>query len=339
MISRRWVTGGALALGLALSAFSSAQERLFTPEEMRADIAFMMQTFEDVHPNIYAYAYKADTTYKRQQLEGQLTRPMNVNDFHDLLEPFVDGFGDGHTGIVGSGKRYANQLASDEANPNSYRFSVPKSGVGLIDFRAFANLERFQSFLQDTFTQIQANKISTLIVDLRANGGGNSALGDALLQYLTNQRFRQFSRTEIKVSTQLTDWIGKGGASLPWPAGTAIGSIYKLEDGWVLPRENLLRFSGFVYILTSYNTFSSASQLAATVKDLKLGVVVGEETRGHPTTYGDFITFLLPNSDLEAFVSTKYFVRPGGFDEGRGVIPDVQIPSDQALSWVLEQVK
>ena len=42
---------------------------------------------------------------------------------------------------------------------------------------------------------------------------------------------------------------------------------------------------------------------------------------------------------LELRVSYKYFVRPGGFDDGRGVLPDVEVPASQALQWVLSHVR
>lgn len=299
----------------------------------------MMQTFEDVHPNIYAYLYKADATFKRQQLEAQLTQPLSITAFHDSLEPFVDGFGDGHTLVTSVGSSLQTQLAQQSVDPNSYTFSVPKPSVALIDFRAMEGLERFKTFLNDTFTQVKARGLTTLIVDLRNNGGGNSALGSALMDYLTDQPYRLFSRYEAKVSAQMTAYTAGAGQASLYPLGSPVGSVYKNEEPFVQPTQNPLRFKGKVYVLISSYTFSSALALTSAFKDFKIATLVGEETSASPSDYGEVYPFKLPNTGLEVWTSSTYWVRPSGFDDGRGVLPDVNVPSPQALEWVLEQVK
>jgi hypothetical protein len=333
MTLRRWATGGVLALGLLLSAFSNAQERLFTPEEMRADIAFMLQTFEEVHPNLYAKQSQAETATNRQNLESKLVQPLSIQGFYSLLAPFVETFEDGHTSALpldgGSGSGFSTP----------YGFTVPKTGVGLIDFREMRGLERFQGFLESTFTQIQTRALKTLIVDLRSNGGGDSALGTALLDYLTDQPYRLSARAEVKVSTQMAQFREAKGYGAAWPAGMANGAIFKTGISFDQPTQNALRFKGNIYVLISKETFSSAMQLASAFKDFKVGTLVGEETKEPATSYGEPIPFTLPNTGLEVRVSSTYWIRPSGLDDGRGVIPDVNVPSAQALQWVLEQVK
>lgn len=84
-------------------------------------------------------------------------------------------------------------------------------------------------------------------------------------------------------------------------------------------------FSDNIYVLTSSKTFSSASVFAATIKDYNIGQLIGEETGGLATHFGDLYEFKLPKSDLIAFVSHKYFIRPNGLDTHRGVVPDYNI--------------
>jgi len=64
---------------------------------------------------------------------------------------------------------------------------------------------------------------------------------------------------------------------------------------------------------------------ASTIKDYKLGTLIGEETGGLATSYGDIYPFQLPNTRLHCGVSHKRFVRPSGEDDGRGVLPDHQV--------------
>jgi Peptidase family S41 len=324
---------------LILGTVPKAEEQRFTPEQMKADLAFMLETFEAVHPNLYAKLPRTDTKYLQKDLENQLNEPMTFEKFGRLLQAFADRFQDGHTLLPDPGFTLRAQTATQAESPDSYKFSIPSFGIGLIDFRAFANPERFQKFLETTFTEIQRQKLTTLIVDLRNNGGGNSALGNTLLNYLTDKPFRQFSRAEVKVSPQFEAYLKARGSELPWPSGSPIGSIVKVEIPFVLPTPQPLRFAGKLYVLIDGPTFSSASAFASVIKDFKLGVLVGAETSGHPTDFGNIYPFKLPNSNLEAWVSSTYWVRPSGQDDGRGVIPDVETRPDRALDWVLRNTQ
>lgn len=64
------------------------------------------------------------------------------------------------------------------------------------------------------------------------------------------------------------------------------------------------------------------------IKDFGVGKIAGEETGGLASSYGDIYYNQLPNSELKFDVSFKYFIRPAGFDNGRGDIPDIQIAPD-----------
>jgi Peptidase family S41 len=323
---------------LILSTVPKAEEQRFTPKQMKGDLAFMLETFEAVHPNLYAKLSRGATQIWQADLEKKLIEPMTAATFQSVVKPLVDNFQDGHTFLLKPGQSLLAQISMQAQSPDSYQFSIPKPGIGLIDFRALENLPRFQKFLEVTFTEIQRQKLQVLIVDLR-NNGGDSALGDALLDYLTNKPFRQFSRAEVKVSTQFEAYLKVRGSEIPWPSRSPIGSIVKLEFPFISPTPNPLRFNGKLYVLIDDPTFSSASAFASTIKDFKLGVLVGTETSGHPTSCGEIYSFNLPNTRLEVGVSSKYFVRPSGQDDGRGVLPDILIQPDQALDWVLKNAQ
>ncbi len=326
----------AISLILVLNLTSQAQERKFSPEQMKTDLEFMLTTFEEVHPNLYLRFNKTEVEYARRKLENQLSSALTVQEFFELVDPFVNQFEDGHTQVIPPEVSRKKAGVNNDGSAEFYRFSVPKQGFGLIDFRSFENLERFQTFLKTTFLEIKSQGVQNLIVDLRYNGGGNSVLGDALLEYITDQPYRQFSRYEVKVSNQARTWFLSHGGNLPWADGQTIGSVYKAEEAWHKPAPNPLRFFGNVFVLIAYPTFSSAVSFAATIKDLKLGTLVGQETRGNPTDFGDYCVFKLPNTQLEATVSTTFWVRPGGFDNRHGVFPDVAVDAQKALEWVLE---
>jgi len=226
--------------------------------------------------------------------------------------------------------------------------SRPDLKTAIIDFRSFQDPKTFEAFLQQAFTDLKERGIGKLIIDIRQNGGGNSALGDALLGYLTDKPWRQFSKVELKVSKQIKDYYRDPlpvlkrlypqsyeavyQSSKDWYRSTYV-EISSTPDGQLFtsypeerrPAENPLRFQGQVYVLIGQRTFSSAVNLAATIKDYKLGTLVGEETGGLATQFGDIYSFWLPNTGLQLGVSHKKFYRPSGRDNGRGVLPDIEV--------------
>lgn len=204
-----------------------------------------------------------------------------------------------------------------------YTYTTLPGGVGLLDFRAFRDRERFEAFLAATFATIQRDAVRHLVIDLRNNSGGNSALGDDLMSYLTERPFRQFARIDVKVSEPMQR---RYDAFLSVQPGTMV----PIEGALVTPGPNPLRFTGNVYLLIGPHTFSSATGFAAMVKDMGIGTLVGEETGGLPTSFGDGYDFVLPFSRLNAIVSYKFFVRPSGADDRRGVLPDHVVHSEPA---------
>ncbi|MBF2798974.1 hypothetical protein J5295_09775 [Riemerella anatipestifer] len=59
-------------------------------------------------------------------------------------------------------------------------------------------------FADSAFAEIKNRNIKNLIIDIRKNGGGNSMVGDILLQYIAKTNFRQYSdNTLIEISNQV----------------------------------------------------------------------------------------------------------------------------------------
>jgi C-terminal processing protease CtpA/Prc len=218
-----------------------------------------------------------------------------------------------------------------------YSFEIINKDTALMTFDEFIYPDTFEVFLEGMFKQIKEKSIKNLIIDLRKNGGGSSTLGDMLLEYLTDKPFRQYSKIDVKMSMQFVERdIGIERISeiptnkIPKPYREHINKLLKDEFGFIIeweqefikPERNPLRFEGNVYVLTSRYTFSSATDFAATIKDHEIGKIIGEETGGWPTCYGDVICFTLPNSKISVGCSFKYFVRPSGEDTRAGVIPD-----------------
>jgi hypothetical protein len=56
-----------------------------------------------------------------------------------------------------------------------------------------------------------------------------------------------------------------------------------------------------------------------------IGYIVGEETSDDPTGYACIMLFELPNTKINIQNSTQYNIRPAGYDDQRGVIPDFKV--------------
>ncbi|CAH2213901.1 S41 family peptidase [Tepidibacter aestuarii] len=435
-----------LCLITAYANNTEEKENVYSKNQVKEDIEFMIKTMEDVHPNLYFKVSKEDIKKEIDEQLKEIDKPINSIDVYRKCAPIISKLQDGHTSIqlpqdyiekitasdkilymdveIEDGKMYIkntykkeyqkykgwmiesindkdsskiynemskyisgslkpfkeccmennfilnyyidNELKdeyiikikkdteeeiiklkgiskeeADKINPKNknnkdyYRYEKLNDNTGVITFNVFADLDKFKVFLDKTFEEINKDNINNLIVDLRKNGGGNSQLGDLLIEYIYDGNYAQANRCDIKISNEIikyySDLAKEKGASeeeikqLKDEYSKMLGQIYMQKP--VVSRDYLdkPKFKGDVYFLIGRNTFSSAVMLSSTVKDYKMGYLIGEETGGLATNYGDIYGFKLPNTGLDAFVSHKYFVRPNGLDTGRGVIPDYDI--------------
>ena len=201
---------------------------------------------------------------------------------------------------------------------------IAKYNTGIIEINSFSGgSTEFRKFLEDTFGKIKKNKVPNLIIDIRKNGGGNSVLGDALLDYLTDRPFRQFEGGQVKISKQAGN-LRQFQREFP-DRKLEIGSLVPVEVSFEQPKYNPLRFEGRKFILIDGAVYSSANSFASAIKCFNIATLLGEETGGTTTAYGDCLHFSLPNSKLLLDVAYKYFVEACGKPDGRGVIPDYEV--------------
>ena len=331
-----------LLLGLLGQTF--AQET-FSAADLRRDFEFIVQTIQDVHPNPHIHISEAELEQLQAQVENQLDEPLTAQAFYEVAGSYVNGLEDSHTFMLLESTLNADSLEYRVDQSRERRAYTQINGVGVLDLPSFwltpneqdeaRELEEFSDFFEESFKRFSDKGVTRLVIDLRNNSGGNSSVGDALTAYITDEPYRMFASSEVKVSQQLIDWWERVGMETPEDFSERIGEkvveTFSLESPPPIP----LRFEGEVFVLTSQGTASSAMDFAAVVKDFQIGTIVGEETGDLPTHVGDSIIFTLPTTGLELRVSHKYFVRPGDFDDGRGVLPDCEVEASQALQAVL----
>lgn len=195
-------------------------------------------------------------------------------------------------------------------------------------FDGFHDSDAARESADALFEEICERNARNLVIDLRFNGGGNSRAAEYLLDYLTSERYRFFSRVEVKVSKALRSAERLG--LLDSVAGLFQGRIVSGASPWRRPRDMEHRFDGFLYVIVGPRTFSTASGFAHVVKDYRLGTLVGEETGGVRLCFGDCPSFAMPHSHLRFSVSMKRFHAPipAPDDATRGSAPDVPITPD-----------
>jgi hypothetical protein len=148
---------------------------------------------------------------------------------------------------------------------------------------------------------------NALIIDLRKCGGGNPGMVALISSYL-------FEDEPIHLN------------NLYWRDEDFT------EQYWTLPYVPGKRFGGDkpVYLLTSDFTFSAGEEFAYNLQTRQRAVLVGEITGGgaHPGS-----PFRL-HPHFETFIPLGRAINPITKDnwEGRGVIPDISTPSEEALN-------
>jgi hypothetical protein len=201
--------------------------------------------------------------------------------------------------------------------------------------RMTADRTKFRYALQKIFSDIEAEHLRGIIVDIRNNGGGNSGLGDDLLAYINYKPYRPFAREIFKASPECRDSFVKR-----FPNAYETAELRKMQDGdrhtWSVdvhvPEPNALRFSGPVAFLIGPGTFSSANILANSIGDFHLATMIGRDTAEIPNNYGMPCPILLPNSRIEMDVPSTYFVRANGDESDRSdVHPDIYVAAKDAV--------
>jgi hypothetical protein len=238
-------------------------------------------------------------------------------------------------------KYFTKAFPEADNNYRNYKFRLADKNTACIEYNACIDFDKFKLFLDSTFTIIKRDRISNLIIDIRKNGGGDAGLNALLLTYLTSNPFYEYSKHIEKLTSDIR-------ASNEYYSQFKKDTIIERNTYVENKIKNPLLFNGNVYVLTSIETFSSGTQLAALIKDYHLGEIIGQETGGIPTCYGDHFDFVLPNTKTNCRVSYKWSLRPSGVDDNRGVIPDIILnPSlmdilsdkDKEMNYALNYIK
>lgn len=200
------------------------------------------------------------------------------------------------------------------ASKNFYYDIYEKYSLGVLTINTCELTEEYSNTLWNFFEQVEKRGIENVAVDIRNNGGGTSLV--------INELFRYFDTDGYYISGGCDVRIG--------------GMLIKNDREYVENHRQKYAFSGNVYVLTSYNTFSSAMMLAQAVQDNGIGKIIGEPCGNTPDMYGDILMFSTENCGISFTVSHKHFYRINKELSGQPLVPDIGTDADNALEKLHE---
>jgi len=187
-------------------------------------------------------------------------------------------------------------------------------------------------FIQQSFERIHEKQSSSLIIDVRDNGGGLDAPGAQLFSYLCDQPFEYY--TDKTINAREFDFYKYAPDAKPVPANRVVMKAdgkfhYHSDPGLGLQQPQQPHFGGKVFALMDGGSFSTTCEFLSMLPFHERGVLIGEEAAGgyYGCTCGFRINFTLPNSGVRVPLGmvTYYYAAADYKHASRGMIPDYPV--------------
>ena len=223
----------------------------------------------------------------------------------------------------------------------------PQSDTAVLSMPTWAmynNTWDWKAYLNDVFHQLVDRRIKKLVIDLRANEGGED-VGNVILQHLIAQPLtlpRYDRRVRYRsVPDSLRPYLDTWDASFfDWgndaqPMSERFFLLTKYDDG----KGDVLqpvapRLPGDVIVLTGPTNSSATFQFIQAFKEAKLGSLIGETTGGNQRGIngGAFFFLRLPHSGIE--MDVPLIGRFSDQDQpDAGIAPDIEArPTPEAIA-------
>jgi C-terminal processing protease CtpA/Prc len=181
---------------------------------------------------------------------------------------------------------------------------------------AWPDKAQFLAFTHEAFQELRAGGSRNLIIDVRANGGGDDVMWiEGILPYIATKPYRWGSRFRKRVVVADS------------AKHEAVGDIVDGEiETWVPPQpDNPLRFSGKVYVLVGSATYSSAVVFSNVIQDFGFGTIAGVGGSVRTAQSGGVRRTTLPNCGLIFAAPRFVLTRPSGAAEPALLTPDLAV--------------
>lgn len=208
----------------------------------------------------------------------------------------------------------ADELDFDRA----FRFELLPCQSALLTVNSFVwdDKSKFLEFTRNAFAQIRSAGVTSLVIDVRANEGGNDDLWqEGIMPYIATSRYQWASAFKKRV---LNPDQSRGERAFDVVAGPL--------ESWREPDlANPLRFHGTTYVLIGQASYSSTVLFANVVRDFSFGRVAGTGGFARADQTGGTQVTTLPNTGLVIVWPRFILTRPSGDHAPEMVEPDVAI--------------
>ncbi|MBC7827764.1 MAG: peptidase S41 [Chitinophagaceae bacterium] len=216
----------------------------------------------------------------------------------------------------------------------------PSLGSAYMTVNTFSRGNRLKGFFKKSFRRIDKLNLQHLVIDVRANGGGDAGISTLLTQYLIDEKFKiadslytvkRSSRYRSHIKWQRVYWLMTRFVTRKHSDGNYHFGYF--ERHYFKPRKKH-HFNGNIYLLTGGNSFSATTLVLKALQGQSNVKIIGEETGGG--AYGNTawmipdvvlpetgVRFRLPKFRL---VMDKDLVK-----NGRGVMPDIYVRATPEL--------
>lgn len=169
-----------------------------------------------------------------------------------------------------------------------------------------------------------ASNIHKVIIDLRDNMGGNLSYGIQLLEALGMGVPNEGLFERYSLHTAYARETSSTGTNVLPPSVTFAYKNPEVE----------------LVVLINENTLNTALAVASYVQDGKLGTVIGVPSAGAPSFYADTVSFDLPYSGLNVFISSSKYYRPDENADQKTLYPDIMTEvGEDALKRAMSYLK
>ena len=237
--------------------------------------------------------------------------------------------------------RLAARVKAPERDGTDPQWTIEQRGATAVltmdNWALYDSRWNWRGWLDAQMTRIASNGTRGLVIDIRANEGGQDC-GDIILSRLARlplpaepmQRLVRFQEVPADLRGPLDTW-DKSFVSLGKGAPAAAGGYFRLapadSGGSNVIAPLAPRFDGKVVVLISSTNSSATFQFAQRIKDAGLATLVGEPTGGNRRGIngGAYFFVRLPDSGLEFDLPLiGYF--PEKPQPDAGIRPDVMVP-------------
>lgn len=206
---------------------------------------------------------------------------------------------------------------ADRSFEQLFRFEMPNARQAVLTVNQFYWREKskFYDFTRAAFARMQAAGTQTLVIDIRANSGGDDDMWiEGIMPYIASKPFRNGSDYLLKVIEGRQK------------EGQKVGDVVHGSQSTYPAPDNPLRFTGKVYVLIGPYTYSSAILFTNAVQDYGFATVVGTGGAARTTQSGGTQNVKLSRTQMGLVVPRFLLKRPSGAE---GLVqPDVLIPED-----------